>query len=313
MTGDDRSTDMRRIGLIVLLLGSSSWLLAQGTMPAAPGAASSPQQPPTFRSGVALVQMDVTVLDKNRRPVMGLTAADFTVKEDGVERPIAAFTAVDLSRTSLANASRRPVAPPDAGVAAPGTPATSPREEAPGRLVTILMDRSTPPGEPTIVARHIANAVVDALGPDDQAAVLYTGFGEPQEFTGDRALLHATIARSDPSAVLSEGAQQIMKADPMTTGACYCGLCVPETIAHVAEVVGTMSQRKVLFFVGHDMEFQSSRDDCGFLLRKARDRMVRAIDVANLTVHVLDPSGVLQHALSSSPSDLVGRGASHRR
>jgi VWFA-related protein len=237
--------------------------------------------------------------------VTGLTAADFTVKEDGVERPIAAFTAVDLSGDSPANVAGGPVALPTGATTSAGASAASAREARPGRLVTILMDRSTPPGEPTIVARHIADAVVDQLGPGDQAAVLYTGFGTPQEFTSDRTRLHAIIAKSDPSAVLSDDVmamQEFQDVDPMQTGACYCGLCVPETIAHVAEVIQAASQRKVLFFVGHDMEFQSARDDCGFLLRKARERMVRAIDVANLTVHVIDPVGLANSLPSAQAS-----------
>jgi hypothetical protein len=49
------------------------------------------QEPaPTFRSGVELIQLDVSVLDKDRRPVQGLTAADFTVLVDGQPRPIVA-------------------------------------------------------------------------------------------------------------------------------------------------------------------------------------------------------------------------------
>ena len=46
-----------------------------------PGA--QPAQTPTFRSGADLVQMDVSVLDKDRMPVSGLTAADFVVREEG--------------------------------------------------------------------------------------------------------------------------------------------------------------------------------------------------------------------------------------
>ena len=56
--------------------------------------AQAPQT--TFRAGTDLVQVDVSVLDHERRPVRGLTAADFTVIEDGKPRPIVAFTAVDL-------------------------------------------------------------------------------------------------------------------------------------------------------------------------------------------------------------------------
>lgn len=36
-----------------------------------------------FRTGVELVQLDVAVLDDQRVPVRGLTAADFTVVESG--------------------------------------------------------------------------------------------------------------------------------------------------------------------------------------------------------------------------------------
>lgn len=55
-----------------------------------------PPQPPTFRTGVDAVQLDVSVLDKNRRPVRGLTAADFTVLDGGKPRQIVGFSAVEL-------------------------------------------------------------------------------------------------------------------------------------------------------------------------------------------------------------------------
>ncbi len=54
------------------------------------------QQPPTFRTGVDIVQLDVTVLDKERRPVKGLTAEDFTILDKGKPQPIVAFSPVDV-------------------------------------------------------------------------------------------------------------------------------------------------------------------------------------------------------------------------
>ncbi len=48
-----------------------------------------------FRTGVDVIQLDVSVLDDERRPVRGLSAADFTVLEDGKPQRI---VAVDGSR-----------------------------------------------------------------------------------------------------------------------------------------------------------------------------------------------------------------------
>ena len=64
-----------------------------------------------FKSGVHLVHLDVSVLDRDRQPVRGLTAADFTVLEDGKTQKIAAFAAVDVQhRRRIVSVARR--APP---------------------------------------------------------------------------------------------------------------------------------------------------------------------------------------------------------
>jgi VWFA-related protein len=46
------------------------------------------QQPPTFRAGVNLVRVDVTVLGKGDRPVADLKAEDFEILEDGAPQKI---------------------------------------------------------------------------------------------------------------------------------------------------------------------------------------------------------------------------------
>jgi hypothetical protein len=55
-------------------------ILSLGVVAAAP---QTPQQKPTFRSSVDVVHLDVSVLDRDRKPVRGLTAKDFTVYDDG--------------------------------------------------------------------------------------------------------------------------------------------------------------------------------------------------------------------------------------
>lgn len=54
------------------------------------------QERPVFRTGVEVIQLDVSVLDKDRRPVRGLTAHDFTIFEDGKPQKVLAFNAIDI-------------------------------------------------------------------------------------------------------------------------------------------------------------------------------------------------------------------------
>ena len=100
-----------------------------------------------FRAGVELVQLDVAVLDDKRQPVRGLTAADFTVLDNGVAAPIRAFTPVELApRTRSTEAVWANEAPPDV--------VTNQVGQQDRRLVIILMDRSNPlPG-----ARRVSGA-----------------------------------------------------------------------------------------------------------------------------------------------------------
>src|SRR5688572_8185758 len=75
------------------------WMLvAVAGLVAVAHAQQPPAQPPaTFRTGVDLVEVDVSVLDKDRRPVRGLSRESFTILEDGKARPAVAFAAVDLA------------------------------------------------------------------------------------------------------------------------------------------------------------------------------------------------------------------------
>ena len=71
--------------------------------------AQDSQQPPVFRSSANAVLVDVSVRDGNRRAITGLTAADFTVTDNGVAQtvdavsfgqlPIDVTVGLDISRS----------------------------------------------------------------------------------------------------------------------------------------------------------------------------------------------------------------------
>ena len=257
------------------------------------GLLSEPQQSPpsalqTFRTGVDIVQVDVSVLDRDRRPVRGLAASDFTVLEDGQERPVVAFSAVDLSAPADTTPSwMRDVSPDVVSNIAP----------LEGRLVVILMDRTIrPQAQP--LGRRIAEAAVNALGPGDLAAVIYSGPGVPQNFTADRGLLLAAIKR--PFIALRD-------RDMGNPGECYCGSCSLEAMTHVAEVLRDVPQRrKSLLFIGDyvgilDWVYDSPIfEDCEPTAKIARENLTRAAQAANLTLHAFDPRGLEVGGLDAS-------------
>jgi VWFA-related protein len=281
-----------RVATVAVILGLSAWPGAQSVAP-------SPQAPadrPAFRGGVELIQLDVSVLDRKRQPVTGLNASDFSVFENGVERPVRAFTSIQL-----------PARRPGAGAA---LPATVPREVATnqvgqqeGRLVIILMDRTIPTGQPTLVARKVATAAVEALGPHDLAALVSTSGAVPQNLTADRArLIHAINAPRDWSTGISKDQKEVLPIpdDPLSDGRCLCGLCVLETLTRIADSVqNTPGRRKVLLFIGSSVIVQagprapSADVGCDWRVAETRRKLFDSLALANLTVHSIDPSGLV--------------------
>lgn len=296
---------VRAVAACGLVVAAGAWLAAQQPTPG--------PAPPSFRADTDVVRLEVSVLDNERRPVRGLTAADFTIREDGRERPVVAFTPVEL--------------PP---VSSPVPVATwvreSPRDVVgntgaeEGRLVVVAFDWSIRSYDQPL-ARTIAHAAVDGLGPTDRAAVIFTGpaanAGVPQNFTSDRALLRAAIDQTFATAEVDprEGSTRLKDPERYESGGCHCGRCALDTLARVAETLRDVSQRpKVVLFIGtYVRTFEAvggggvTRVDdrggfklglalqpgvCNVPLNDARENMERAMAEANATIHVIDPVGL---------------------
>jgi VWFA-related protein len=297
-----------RVATIAVTLGLSAWSAAPGSSQTSSqlGEADDPRPPesqaqaqsqgdrPVYRGGIELIQLDVSVLDRKRQPVTELKAEDFTVFENGVQRPVRAFTSIQLPALRP-----RGLTPSTTVLSDVVTNQVGHQE---GRLVIILMDRTIPTGQPTMAARKIAIAAVEALGPHDLAALVSTSGAPPQNLTADRSrLIRAINERRDWSTDHSKDQKDVMVIpdDPLSDGRCLCGLCVLETLTRIADAVqNTPGRRKVLLFIGSSVIVQaglrapSADVGCDKLVTDARRRLFDSLALSNLTVHSIDPSGL---------------------
>jgi VWFA-related protein len=264
--------------------------------------AAAPQEQSTgrqFRTGVDLVRVDVTVLDRDGRPVHGLSAADFQIFEDDAPQTIEAFSEIRLA-SSAASAWIRNV-PRDVA---------SNQAALHGRVVIIVLDDATAPFHPGITeeAKRLAREIVNRLGPDDQAAVVFTlDARRAQGLTTDRGRLLAAIDGFSPSVAFVKG------VDEISYWHFYQGSIA--VLSQLAEILsGIRDRRKALAFISvgvpvdveaaaspHIMPAQpSSADEVAALgpaemhrdlLQQTRALFARA-QRANIAIYGLDPAGL---------------------
>lgn len=149
--------------------------------------AQTPQAPPQFKTGIEVRQLDVVVLDREGRPVRGLTAADFTVLEDGRPQKISTIEEIVVPEGTASADWMRDVAPDVA----------TNNVAADGRLIVIIMDDAVT-RDPQLIepARRIGREIINGMGPADLAAVVFTLRNRnSQDFTSDRSRLLAAVER----------------------------------------------------------------------------------------------------------------------
>lgn len=281
------------------LVAVGMMLSAFAQQPVAPPSPQTP--PPVFRSGVDVISIDVVVLDKNRRPVTGLKPADFIVQLDGKAASIDVFAAVTLPEPPRLEGAVRRVGE------VPSDVATN-RYGNEGRLVVIMMDRTIPAGPPTLTARAIARSAVDALGPDDVAAVVRTGGfakeGVSQGFTTDKARLRAVIDAPfmGQTAPPDMGPTGLVYGTPeqQQIGNCPDGICVFEAFQRIADAMsGFTGRQKTILFIGADINMPGVNT---YALKEAYEKALHALDRANVTVHTVDPTGLETLGVGFTPT-----------
>ena len=232
---------------------------------------SSPiaSQPPQFRSGIELVEVDVSVLDKERRPVRGLTKFDFMVLEDG--RPQEIVSAVEINVPD-------PVE----------TPATWMREIAPDvkanlassdRLIVLVLDDAQVRMQPAMnqAVKEIGRRIIDRLGPSDLASVVFTRDNSAaQPFTSDRGRLLKAVEKFRAGFGGSSGGagDYFFKSSLLT-------------LKYVAESMAEADQRrKAVIYVSPGVPGAMTN------LKHELDAILREAQRTNVNIYSIDPSGL---------------------
>jgi len=261
------------------------------------------QQTPVFRTSADIVQIDVSVLDRDHQPVRGLSAADFTVLDSGIEQPVVAFAAVDL--------------PDRVRTGAPWTHDVAPdvvtNHLGAKRVVLIVFDDCSTPWDPSVLqlSRHIARAAVDELGPQDLASVIYTSARRNgQELTTDRARLTAAVERffpqspagSPPPGPFSASVPTRGLASPaaatagLRSGNCLAGSegsPLDQALRNGAEILSAWpGVRKTVILVStSSVDFSQMTLDHNVIVDNLA-RTFAAMQRANLNVYQFDPRGL---------------------
>ena len=146
--------------------------------------AGSPDQSPVFRSGVEVMEVDVTVVDAKGMPVRDLRAPDFTVTVDNQPRRV-----ISAEFISASTSSTEPAKPRDPYV-------SNNTDRRPGRLIMVVVDRNNIDTHTIRTALGALKQFVSSIAPEDRLA-LFTipAPGPAVDFTTNHAQVLEAITR----------------------------------------------------------------------------------------------------------------------
>ena len=253
-----------------------------------------------FRARVEVVELDVLVLDKNNKPVRGLTASNFTIVDGRQRRPIVAFSAVEVPR-DLRQGWLRSTAPDVTSNTPPN-----------GRIVVIVMDDGSmlQTGGPqngrwaVLKAKQIAEAAIAELGANDLGAVVYTQDRRTsQNLTSDRGRLLAAVETGALGVIATS------ESDPNGNerGACVCGVCSISTLQTVASTLQKLPHlRKLIIYISAGVHINNRlvrpggvlsppthAEDCNLQRREAMTGVFHEAQRSNVTIYPIDVNGLL--------------------
>ena len=144
--------------------------------------ASAQQPSPTFRAGIDVLTIEASVLDRDGKPIIDLTPADFTVTLDGKPRRV-------RDARFYGDGGAEVVARAESTVSGPVM-----NSSEDGRIVVFVVDRdSIAPGNEKVVL-EAATTVIDGLSPADAAGVLSLP-GDSTDLTRNHVLVRMALSR----------------------------------------------------------------------------------------------------------------------
>jgi VWFA-related protein len=257
-----------------------------------------------FSTTSNLVIVDVTVKDKNGKPIEGLKSGDFTVLEDGKPQKISVFEFQKLSSD--------PEPPPTLTLGdqhkLPEAPKTSITAETPGqiqyhdkRLLVFFLDFASMGIPEQLRAQEAAQQYLDQqITKDDLVAVmLYTSMiNVLTDFTGDREVL-SNIIQNLPIGEMSElaGLADTGADDGEDTGAAFVA---DETefnifntdqklaaIEQASRMLAALPEKKALIY------FSSGVSKTGIDNQAQLEASINAAVKANLAIYPVDTRGLM--------------------
>lgn len=153
-----------------------SLVCVPGSQTAAPAPQKAETQKPVFRSGVELLALDVSVVDKDGRPVPGLGAGDFTVEIGGKRRTVVRAEYIDFTQVPAAASELSDVSSNQTDTGAP----------EPRTILLLVDDTAFNPAEGKAVFMRLADQVERLFPRDPLGFATLSGRGKSVEFTTNR-------------------------------------------------------------------------------------------------------------------------------
>jgi VWFA-related protein len=168
----------------------------------APPPAQNPQTQPTFRTTLDVVAVDVSVIDREGRPVDDLRRDEFALKVDGKTRYVR--SAEFISLRGLDDADPAPAS------------FSSNAGQTPGRLIMIVVDQANIRKGAGKEAFRAASRFIDTLNRSDRVALeIIPGSGPVADFTANHVIVKTMLERAVGQALEADRTGRVGIAEAM--------------------------------------------------------------------------------------------------